>query len=145
MTTLRTTVQGRRVEVDVPPDWPDGAEVEIHPVSQGNGADAPMARSTDFMQRAVRLDEKGHTDAALDLIYDSVDELMRKGEMALLDGVLTKLEPAGLSVDLLLGILTATLPARTRLPARRSLFPRAERILKDRGEYQEGLWTGLEG
>lgn len=44
MTTLRTTVQGRRVEVDVPPDWPDGAEVEIQPVEQGsNGADAPMS------------------------------------------------------------------------------------------------------
>jgi len=44
MTTLRTVVQGRRVEVDVPPDWPDGAEVEIHPVEQGrNGAEAPMS------------------------------------------------------------------------------------------------------
>jgi hypothetical protein len=44
MTTLRTIVQGRRVEVDAPADWPDGAEVEIHPVAEGsNGAGAPMS------------------------------------------------------------------------------------------------------
>jgi len=32
MTSIRATVRGRRLEVNVPPDWPDGAEVEIHPV-----------------------------------------------------------------------------------------------------------------
>ncbi len=44
MTALRTTVQGRRIEVDVPPDWPEGTEVEILPVDQRvNGTDAPMS------------------------------------------------------------------------------------------------------
>lgn len=44
MTTLRAIVQARRLEVDVPADWPDGAEVEIHPIATPlNGADALMS------------------------------------------------------------------------------------------------------
>jgi hypothetical protein len=36
MTTLKATVTGGRLEIDVPADWPDGTQVEIHPL--GNGA-----------------------------------------------------------------------------------------------------------
>ena len=44
MTTLRATIHGRRLEVDVPADWPDGAEVEICPVGhEGNGASAALS------------------------------------------------------------------------------------------------------
>jgi len=32
---LRATIQGGRLELDVPPDWPDGTEVEIHPIQRG--------------------------------------------------------------------------------------------------------------
>ena len=35
MTTLRATIKDRRLELNVPPDWPDGTEVEIHPLSPG--------------------------------------------------------------------------------------------------------------
>jgi hypothetical protein len=29
MTTITATIKGRRLEVEVPPEWPDGAQVEI--------------------------------------------------------------------------------------------------------------------
>jgi hypothetical protein len=35
MTTLRATIKGGRLELDVPLDWPDGTEVEIQPVQRG--------------------------------------------------------------------------------------------------------------
>jgi hypothetical protein len=35
MTTITTKITGRRIEVDVPEDWPDGTEVEIHPLATG--------------------------------------------------------------------------------------------------------------
>jgi hypothetical protein len=35
MTTLRATIKGGRLELDVPQDWPDGTEVEIHPIERG--------------------------------------------------------------------------------------------------------------
>jgi hypothetical protein len=31
MTTINATVVGGRLEINVPPDWPDGIEVEIRP------------------------------------------------------------------------------------------------------------------
>jgi hypothetical protein len=94
--------------------------------------------------RARRLDEKGRTDAALDLIYDWVDEMLRNEKMVELDSALTKLSVADLSTDLLLGVLTATLPARNRLPSRSRLFAEIEKAIRNRGEYEEGLLTGLE-
>ena len=38
MTTIKATVRGRRLDVEVPSDWPDGTEVEIHPLAaEANG------------------------------------------------------------------------------------------------------------
>lgn len=34
MTTIKTIIQGCRLELDVPADWPDGTEVEVHPVAK---------------------------------------------------------------------------------------------------------------
>ncbi|MBI3468342.1 MAG: hypothetical protein HY000_35520 [Planctomycetes bacterium] len=33
MNTIKAVINGRRLELDVPDDWPDGTEVEIHPLS----------------------------------------------------------------------------------------------------------------
>src|SRR2546426_47296 len=39
MTTIKATIKGRRLELDVPAEWPDGIEVEIHPLGrETNGA-----------------------------------------------------------------------------------------------------------
>ena len=86
----------------------------------------------------------GQTDAALDLIYDSVDELMKNGAYPRLDAVLKGMQVPNLSVDVLLGVLTATLPAKNRLTSRPSLFLAVEKTLRDRDQYEEGLLTGLE-
>lgn len=31
---MKATIKGRRLEVEVPDDWPEGAEVEIHPAPE---------------------------------------------------------------------------------------------------------------
>ena len=125
----------------LPPDWQEGREVivGIAPELSANGG-APET----FVHRASRLDQAGHRDAALDLLYDGVDELMQRGEFGQLDAVLARLGPATLSTNLLLGVLTATLPARHSLPARRALLPGIEQALRSRGDYEEGLLTGLD-
>jgi hypothetical protein len=97
-----------------------------------------------FVYRAHRLDEAGHTESALDLIYDAADSLMRNGQFEQLDALIADAPIAFLSVDVLLAILTSTLPARSRLPSRANLFTTVEQILKRRGEYEEGLLAGLE-
>ena len=39
MTTIKATVAGRRLELDVPADWPDGTQVEIQPLMHGAADD----------------------------------------------------------------------------------------------------------
>lgn len=43
MNAIKATVRGGRLDLQVPPDWPDGTQVEIHPVEQGRGTEeGPM-------------------------------------------------------------------------------------------------------
>jgi hypothetical protein len=42
MTTIKATVKGRRLELDVPDDWPDGTQVVIHPLGPASPDDALM-------------------------------------------------------------------------------------------------------
>jgi hypothetical protein len=101
-------------------------------------------KDQSFIGRAAELATRGRTDAALDLIYDSVDALMRKGQFSKLDSILSGSSVANLTVDVLLGLLTATLPARNRLVSRKPMFLRIEDTLKERGQLDPGLLAGLE-
>jgi hypothetical protein len=140
MTRFEPTVFGPTVAAR----WFTYAELNKADFGGGCGAH-PRPLAETFVQRAQRLDKGGHSDAALDLIYDSVDELMQKEDFPKLDSILAKVRASDHSVDVLLGILTATLPARNRLRLRAKLFKDIERLLRERGEYEQGLLTGLEG
>lgn len=96
-----------------------------------------------LIDRADRLDRQGHTDLALDLIYDSTDQLMRAGAFSELDTLLATTSPDTHSLDLLLGVLTATLPAKSRLPTRSIFLAKVEATLRQRGDYEDGLLAGL--
>lgn len=85
-------------------------------------------------------------DEALDLLYDSLDNMMRLGHFEEIDVELEAIVANDCSTDVLLGILTATLPGANRLKRRAALFDDVRTVLIDRGEY-EGirLLVGLEG
>lgn len=59
MTTLKATIKDGRLEIDVPFDWPDGTEVEIHPLGQGTNGDSDsmspeeIARTLAAMEQIV--------------------------------------------------------------------------------------------
>jgi len=36
LTTIKATVKDRRLDLEVPADWPDGIEVEIHPLQEAH-------------------------------------------------------------------------------------------------------------
>jgi hypothetical protein len=97
-----------------------------------------------FIEAATRLDKLGNTDAALDLIYDKIDKMLTEGQFSLIDSVLNDLDVEIHSVDILLGLLTSTLPAKTKLQGRKAFFLAVEQDIKRRGEWEEGLLTGLE-
>jgi hypothetical protein len=104
-----------------------------------------VAKSEEkFMERVMRLEEKGNIDTALDLLYDKIDAKLKAGQLGEIDMFLQKLNVAILSLDLLLGILTASLPARYKLPPRGVFYKKVEEVLKQRNEWEENLLSGLE-
>ena len=96
-----------------------------------------------LIERASRLDTLKQTDSALDLLYDGIDDKLRNGEFEDVDRMLSRLKAVQLSADMLLGVLTATLPAKTKLPSRKKLLMTTETVLRNRGEYEDGLLAGL--
>ena len=97
-----------------------------------------------FLQPVTRLEKQGHIDAALDVLYDRVDDLLKAKQFPAVDDFLRHANVGTLSVDVLLGLLTATLPARSKLPARAKFFGDVEASIKTRGQWENGLLAGLE-
>lgn len=85
----------------------------------------------------------GEIPQDLDRIYDWADLLMSAGRLADLDAAISGAKISDLSTDNLLGLLTATLPVRSKLPSRKQLYEEVERVLTDRGEMEPGLLDGL--
>ena len=57
MNAIKATVKGGRLDLQVPPDWPDGTEVEIHPLLQGEAnGNGPM--TPDEIARVLAAMEK---------------------------------------------------------------------------------------
>lgn len=98
----------------------------------------------DFLEPALKLEQRGHIDSALDALYDRIDDLLKTGEFMTLDEMLRQASAGSFSTDILLGVLTATLPARSKLPGRAKFFAEAEGSIRARGEWENGLLAGLE-
>ena len=103
---------------------------------------APALES--LLQPIKQLEKRGHMDAALDVLYDRVDSLLRTKKFAVINEAMADANVDLLSTDVLIGLLTASLPAKSKLPARRSFFANAESSIKSRGEWEAGLLAGLE-
>lgn len=108
-------------------------------------ANAPLnTKRRSFLDHARRLDEHGQTDFALDLIFDQIDEMLLAGQFDRVDQLLKDTMTNDYSVEVLLGTLTATLPAKAKLPGRVDFFQRAKQTLESRGEPYDSLLVGLE-
>lgn len=97
-----------------------------------------------FLLPVTRLEKHGQVDAALDVLYDRVDDLLKDRKFTSVDDLLRQASIDSLSVDILLGLLTATLPARGKLAARAEFYAAVEASIKKRGEWESGLLAGLE-
>lgn len=97
-----------------------------------------------FLDDAIALERQGNVRASLATIYRRVDELMREGMLKDLDDEITSVRAEDIGTDVLLGLLTATLPAKRKLPSRPQLFRNTLRLLKTRGDFEPGVLDGLE-
>ena len=57
MTTIKATIQGRRLELDVPADWPDGTEVEVYPLEPATHRDADVMSPQGIAQVLAAMDQ----------------------------------------------------------------------------------------
>lgn len=53
---IKGTVKSGRLEVNVPADWPDGTEVEIHPLEAPIGADAEVVAAAEIARTLAAMD-----------------------------------------------------------------------------------------
>jgi hypothetical protein len=56
VSTIKATVKDRRLEIDVPTDWPDGTEVEIHPVRARSVGDGETLSAAEIAETLAAMD-----------------------------------------------------------------------------------------
>ena len=83
-------------------------------------------------------------DEALDRVYDEIDAKFVAGQFEDVNRFLLMLRVQDVHTDILLGILTATLPAKSKLASRDAFMARTEAVIRERNEWEEGLGKGLE-
>lgn len=83
-------------------------------------------------------------DETLDRVYDAIDGKFLAGDFDQVDRFLKNVRVHDIHTDILLSILTVTLAAKSKLPAREAFMARAEAIIRERHEWEEGLGKGLE-
>jgi hypothetical protein len=101
-----------------------------------------------IMTAAIELQSAGHECDALDLVFDMFEDFVISGAFGACDTALEQLDVTKPSEEILLTILTATLPAHHKLSNRASFYNKVERELRRRehsdNEVNEML-DGLEG
>jgi hypothetical protein len=56
VTTIKATIQDRRLELDAPSDWPDGTQVEIHALENGSAREADTLSPEEIAATLAAMD-----------------------------------------------------------------------------------------
>jgi hypothetical protein len=81
---------------------------------------------------------------ALDELFDSFDTLFLDGRFDKADQRLASVAVESVSTTMLIGFLTATLPAKSKLKKRAAFFESVSKELSKRGDTDSSLLQGLE-
>ena len=97
-----------------------------------------------FLAQAKRLVDHGKIDAAIDIIFDQIDEMLLARQFERVDQILRDVECRGYSIDILLSLLTITLAAKRHLPSRPAFYDLVVSTLGERNELSDGVLIGLD-
>jgi hypothetical protein len=97
-----------------------------------------------WLNEALSLEKANRRDRCLDIIFNEVDKLFRRGEFQICDRLLQMLDVEHLSINLLIGFLTITAAAQELLPARELFYSRIEKRLAA-DPRKDKLLVGLKG
>lgn len=97
-----------------------------------------------FLEIAILLQNQGHMRESLAVIYQSVEAYIQDGAIDDLNEKIANVNPDEMSTDIILGVLTATLPVKSKLVARKLLFKNTVPILVKRNHFEPRILDGLE-
>lgn len=103
---------------------------------------ANMQEAEQFLEVAQGQVAQEDTITVIDAVFDFIDQAMQEDETQV-DQLLNELDLGELTTSVLVGIATATHPAKSQLKERESFLDEAERIIRNRGEWEEGLFDGF--
>jgi hypothetical protein len=86
--------------------------------------------ATEILEEVYELVADGNTDSALDVIFDTVDDLLEGMKDTECDALLNAVDVARLDVATMLGFLSTTAHAREALKARASYVSRVRLQLR---------------
>jgi hypothetical protein len=99
---------------------------------------------TNWLPEVYTLVAEGRNDAAIDRVFGEIDDLLLGGAFSAVDDILLEVELAKLNTTLLVGFLTITFAAKTRLFGREDFVRRVEqRLLVLAPDRIDGLLRGL--
>jgi len=98
----------------------------------------------DWLAKSAELYRSGKREESLDIIFDSIDDMLLESKFEDCDKILAEISVAELANPQLLTVLTATAPAKERLPSRQALVKRVKLTLNERGGNASRLLAGLE-
>lgn len=97
-----------------------------------------------WLSKALEQDQLGHSDEALDIIFDNIDVMLLNGNFNGVDNLLVSVDPTEHSLDMALGLLTSTLPAKFKLENRNRFYELVKEDLIKHNALEEGLLVGLD-
>ena len=97
-----------------------------------------------FARELTDLDREETVDEALDLAFDQIDDAFLEGRFDWVDQFLKIADVESMSVSLLVGILTITVSAESKLRHRSEFRNRAENVIRKRGRYNDTILRDLQ-
>jgi hypothetical protein len=104
----------------------------------------PGHYSINWIAKSIELYRAEKREESLDVIFDSIDEMLLESKFAECDAALSETPVDELSNAQLLTFLTATVAAREHLPSRNRFVGRVKSVLKQREADAPRLLAGLE-
>lgn len=102
-------------------------------------------RLSAMLRRAMKMDDEGRTDEALDLIFDTIDAALRAGRFEDCSKFLDSNDNIdACSSDILLGLLTASSPAQSKILQWYKFLSRVRALLHKLGLDPEPLLDGFD-
>jgi hypothetical protein len=120
-----------------------GQPVESSPSAISNRETSSNQTTPHWLIEAQRLDREGQTDAAMDLVFDRIDEMLTANQFRDVNSILDAVTTGDWSLTMLMGFLSITLSAADRLPSRPAFFDRVWKTCTSMGKNPEKLLGGL--